>query len=63
MRDINRIPLILEKIESLWLKNPDLRLGQLIEILKHKSGESTDLFYLEDECLETGIEIFKKELL
>lgn len=31
MRDITRIPIILKKLEEIWVKHPDLRLGQLIE--------------------------------
>ena len=30
MRDPNRIPEILAKIEKIWKANPELRLGQLI---------------------------------
>ena len=30
MRDPNRIPEILHRIEVIWLRNPDLRLGQII---------------------------------
>jgi len=30
MRNPNRIPAIIHKLEEYWLQNPDLRLGQLI---------------------------------
>lgn len=30
MRNPNRIPVILRKIEAIWKANPELRLGQLI---------------------------------
>ncbi len=30
MRDPERIPTIISKLEEYWLQNPDLRLGQLI---------------------------------
>jgi len=30
MRNPNRIPVILRKIEAMWKANPDLRLGQFI---------------------------------
>ncbi len=32
MRDKNRIIRILNKIETIWIRNPDLRLGQLLYI-------------------------------
>lgn len=47
MRDIKRIPIILEKVEKIWEKNPDLRLGQL---LLNVCREPT-LYYIEDEDL------------
>lgn len=31
MRDPNRIPQILSRLQAVWEKYPDLRLGQLIE--------------------------------
>lgn len=30
MRDINRIPVFLKKLEECWSKAPDLRFGQFI---------------------------------
>ena len=30
MRDPERIPAIIHKLEEYWIQNPDLRLGQLI---------------------------------
>ncbi len=43
--------LILWKLQVLWNKNPELRLGQLINILT----KDKDLFYLEDEKLYNRI--------
>jgi len=54
MRDPNRIHGILEDLERLWKKYPDLRLGQLLENAKYGltgEVEMRDLFYLEDEEL------------
>lgn len=61
MRDINRIDVILEKLKDIWVANPDLRLGQLVEICRYKSKKvDVDLFYIEDDDLEKGIEEFNK---
>lgn len=52
MRNIERIPTILKKIEQIWKTNPDLRLGQLI-------GNVIDpqyLYEIEDERLIKLIE-------
>ena len=56
MRDVNRIPDILKRIEAVWTKHPDLRLGQLIE---NASPEYLHgIFYIEDEEFATVIEEF-----
>jgi uncharacterized protein YihD (DUF1040 family) len=47
MRDPERIPKILEEVEKIWMQNPDLRLGQLINNL----GKDGSIYYLEDEAL------------
>jgi len=47
MRDPDRIPIILNQIEMLWEKYPDLRLGQLLLTIESEEG----LFYIEDEDL------------
>ena len=47
MRDPDRIPIILNQIEMLWEKYPDLRLGQLLLTIESEEG----LFYIEDEEL------------
>ena len=46
MRDPKRIASLLERLQELWLRHPDIRLGQLLEILR-PSGQS--LFYVEDD--------------
>ena len=46
MRDLKRIPVVLELVRKAWEKNPDLRLGQLIE-----NACVFDPFYTEDEEL------------
>ena len=47
MRDVNRIPQILKRLEDLWKKYPDLRLGQLIGNVIQDPA----LYYVEDEKL------------
>jgi len=58
MRNPNRIPTILKRIESVWKANPDLRLGQLI-------GNVIDpryLYEVSDEILIDLIEhLYKVE--
>ena len=55
MRDINRIHPFLEKLEEIWSKHPDLRLGQLISCVVN-NGQ--DLFYIEDNKLLKLLECF-----
>ena len=53
MRDPKRIKTVLEKIETIWNKIPDLRLMQLLVNALHdvEKGLSGDYFYLEDDVL------------
>ena len=59
MRDPNRIPVFLTRLQLCWEKVPDWRFGQLIENIKRFSGKS-DLFYLEDEDFEKLLEEYFK---
>lgn len=52
MRNENRIPQILKRLEKVWEKYPDLRLGQLILNV----CENPLLYYIEDEELLKLIE-------
>lgn len=56
MRDIKRINSIIERLEKVWLENPDFRLGQLIMVNIRTGVINPKLFYIEDE------EFFKKNL-
>ena len=51
MRDPKRIKPMLKLIEKIWIKNPDLRLMQL---LGNVLG-SGDHYYKEDDQLETNL--------
>ena len=57
MRDISRIPRMIEKLERLWIRLPDWRFGQLIENIKSFS-EKEDLYYMEDYEFEKLIQDF-----
>lgn len=48
-RDPNRIYAICLALGAYWESVPDLRLGQLFNILQHRAGN--DLFYMEDDQL------------
>lgn len=56
MRDINRIKPTLEKLEQLWLENPDLRLGQLLMVVAMTGEQNPKLFYMEDDIMLQQIE-------
>ena len=47
MRDIERIDKILQEINEVWKKYPDLRFTQLI--VNVMSAKGSDLYYMEDE--------------
>ena len=51
MRDPKRIPIICEKLETLWKTYPDMRLGQLMVCLL-----GTDPFYMEDGIAEKKLD-------
>lgn len=51
---------VLEKIFQLWMKYPEMRLGQLIENARLYTGEGKDLFYIEDYPLAGIIDRFVK---
>lgn len=57
MRNPERIPRILEKIEAIWINEPDTRLGQLLVNFAPLRMQS-DIFYFEDDNLE--VELDKK---
>ena len=57
MRNPERIPEILKRLEKIWLKYPDLRLGQLIGNVV----EGIRLYYGEDDNLITTLEEYYKD--
>lgn len=48
MRDPKRIQRIMEQIERIWKENPDMRLGQVFELIKERNQGPVDSFYVED---------------
>ena len=56
MRNPNRIPIIIKKLEEAWKRVPDWRLGQLISNLRGPGVQ--DVFYLEDDELEKRLDEF-----
>ena len=57
MRDPSRIPHVLHQLKAIWLKNPDMRLGQLLgnvlsQINPDMEQVGRNLLVIEDEYLE-----------
>ena len=50
MRDPTRIPLLLQKLEQAWSRDPDQRLCQFILNLTYMC---TPTFYIEDDKMES----------
>ena len=61
MRDVNRIPHILEQIGEEWKKLPDWRLMQLICNFQRWCG--SDGFYIEDDRLVEKLKQFTDEIM
>lgn len=53
MRDPARINRIVEKLQAYWQTYPDLRFGQVVAICAPRDA---DLFYVEDDQIEAGID-------
>jgi hypothetical protein len=56
MRDPARIDPLLDKLREAWIKEPDLRLAQLIVIAVKPKTPCPDVFYTEDDKLLKGLE-------
>lgn len=57
-RDPKRIPKIMKRLEKLWKKHPDLRLGQLLENALRRDAGFGSPYYMEDENLIEVLERF-----
>ena len=51
LRDPARIPEVLRLLEQAWLKQPHLRLGQLLLNHTPLASPCPELFYVEDDVL------------
>jgi len=59
MRDKDRIPLFIKRLEEIWKKNPDMRLAQLIgNVYPCTPDTRIDAYYMEDEEYISVIEEF-----
>jgi len=61
LRDINRIPEIIEELEKVWRDNPDFRLGQLITVVSRPSDPHPTTFYIEDDKILEGLKSFGEQ--
>lgn len=59
MRDPKRIEVIMNKLEKIWKKHPDMRFCQMFSNILL---EDEIPYYLEDDTLLKKIEIFEKML-
>lgn len=63
MRDIKRINPIIEKLEKVWLENPDFRFGQLIMAITRTGVTDPKLFYMEDDEFFKKLDDIEKQLI
>lgn len=50
---------VLDRVYKVWLKNPELRLGQLMITALNPIGSCPAIFYTEDETVADKIEAFE----
>lgn len=65
MRDRNRIEPFMKLFKELWLRNPDMRFGQLVYDTTCKIRSDGDMFNIEDDEMlkEIKLELFDKEFV
>ena len=64
MRNPARIYPLLNKIGDVWIKNPDLRLGQLIYVILSDLDDDVyadEMFGIEDDRFETLVDAYAKK--
>ncbi len=61
-RDKTKIKPLLDKLEKVWNKTPDLRLTQLLHILagNYSDYKGKDNFYLEDSILDEAADKYMR---
>lgn len=62
MRELGRIPNIIDKLEAVWINNPDLRLGQLLVNLAPQRLNN-DIYYWEDSDLEKQLDVIIENIM
>lgn len=62
MRDPERIAPFLAEFEELWKKKPDMRFGQLVNVLQQMIRHTDDTFYTEDDEMLDAIRKEKARL-
>jgi len=62
MSDHERIGRIADLILQIWIRMPEMRLGQLLynAIGELRPPELIDVFYVEDETIEEGLRRYAK---
>lgn len=62
MRDPKRIDVVLSELRDIWLKNPDLRLGQIVVNCAQPIEPQPAIFHIEDDDLLEGLRRYRAEL-
>ena len=62
MRDPKRIETVLSMLRGIWLKEPDLRLGQLVVIATRPKQSCPEVFHIEDDALLQGLSEYAKRI-
>lgn len=62
MRELGRIPNIIDKLEAVWINKPDLRLGQLL-VNMAPQRLNNDIYYWEDSDLEKQLDIIIENII
>lgn len=63
MKDAKRVKEILTLIEKIWLKNPDLRLGQIManvqagDLFNEPFFTYEDIYFMEDDLVYKRLQI------
>ena len=62
VRNPERIEPFLKKLGQIWQYVPDLRFGQVIEVLKEHGGLPADIFNVEDDDIEKVLDMLLEKI-